>query len=125
MLSLALLFLSLVAFGLYPRFSSAQNAPRPPRLPALVEQPHRAQVNEWTIGLAGGLLEGTLIRYAADIAKILDDGENLRVIPMVTYGAVHNVNDLLNLKGIDLALTQADVLDHFKRELKIPGVENK
>src|SRR5215212_8511991 len=122
---LALLFLGLVAFGLYPRFSSAQTASRPPQLPALVEQPHRAQVNEWTIGLAGGLLEGTLIRYAADIAKALDDGENLRVIPMVTYGAVNNVNDLLNLRGVDVALTQADVLDHFKRELKVPGIENK
>src|SRR5215212_11210592 len=122
---LALLFLGLVAFGLYPRFSSAQTASRSTQLPALVEQPHRAQVNEWTIGLAGGLLEGTLIRYAADIAKALDDGENLRVIPMVTYGAVHNVNDLLNLKGVDVALTQADVLDHFRRELKIPNIENR
>ena len=122
---LALLFLGLVAFGLYPGFLSAQTASPSTKLPALVEQPHRAQVNEWTIGLAGGLLEGTLIRYAADIAKVLDDGENLRVIPMVTYGAVNNVNDLLNLRGVDVALTQADVLDHFKRELKVPGIENK
>ena len=82
-------------------------------------------MNEWTIGLAGGLLEGSLIRYAADIAKALDDGENLRVIPLVTYGAVSNVNDLLSLRGVDVAFTQADVLDHLKRALKVPNIENK
>src|SRR5215218_4013209 len=125
MLRLALLVLGLVVFGLYPGFLSAQTASPSTKLPALVEQPHRAQVNEWTIGLAGGLLEGTLIRYAADIAKALDDGENLRVIPLVTYGAVSNVNDLLNLRGVDVAFTQADVLDHFKRALKVPNIENK
>jgi len=46
------------------------------------------------------------------------------VIPMVTYGAVSNVTDLLNLRGIDVAITQADVLDHFRREVKIPDIEN-
>lgn len=81
--------------------------------------------NAWTIGLAGGLLEGSFIRYAADIAKVLDDGENLRVIPLVTYGAVGNVTDLLYLKGVDAAITQADVLDHFKRELKVPRIEER
>jgi predicted lipid-binding transport protein (Tim44 family) len=46
-----------------------------------------ADPNAWTVGLAGGLLEGTFIRYAADLAKVLDDGDILRVIPMVTFGA--------------------------------------
>jgi TRAP-type uncharacterized transport system substrate-binding protein len=77
------------------------------------------------VGLAGGLLEGSFIRYAADIAKVLDDGENLRVLPLVTYGAVGNVNDLLYLKGVDIAITQADVLEHFKSDLKIPGIANR
>ena len=81
--------------------------------------------NAWTVGLAGGLLEGTFIRYAADIAKVLDDGDNLRVLPLVTFGAVGNVEDLLYLKGVDVAITQSDVLDHFRRELKIPNIENR
>src|SRR5215217_2687594 len=85
----------------------------------------KADVNAWTIGLAGGLLEGSFIRYAADIAKVLDDGDNLRVIPLVTYGAVGNINDLLYLKGVDAAITQADVLDHFRNELKVPRIEER
>jgi hypothetical protein len=43
----------------------------------------------------------------------------------VTFGAVGNVNDLLNLKGVDVAITQADVLDHFRRELKVPNIETR
>jgi TRAP-type uncharacterized transport system substrate-binding protein len=81
--------------------------------------------NAWTVGVAGGLLEGTFIRYAADLAKVLDDGPNLRVLPLVTYGAVGNVTDLLNLRGVDVAITQADVLDHFREEEKIPNIDKR
>jgi TRAP-type uncharacterized transport system substrate-binding protein len=80
--------------------------------------------NAWTVGLAGGLLEGTFIRYAADIAKVLDS-DKLRVIPLVTFGAVGNVEDLLFLRGVDIAITQSDVLDHFRRELKVPNIEKR
>ena len=84
-----------------------------------------ADPNAWSVGVAGGLLEGTFIRYAADLAKVLDDGNELRVIPMVTYGAVGNVSDLLNLRGVDIAITQADVLDHFRREGKTPNIDKR
>jgi TRAP-type uncharacterized transport system substrate-binding protein len=87
--------------------------------------PSKEDMNAWTVGLAGGLLEGTFVRYAADIAKVLDDGDNLRVVPLVTYGAVGNVSDLLYLKGVDAAITQADVLEHFKRELNVPGIQQR
>src|SRR5262249_30936391 len=73
-----------------------------------------ARINNWTVGVAGGLLEGTFIRYAADLGKALDDGENMRVLPIVSYGAVGNVSDLIYLKGVDIAITYSDVLDHFK-----------
>ena len=73
----------------------------------------------------GGLLEGTFVRYAADLAKALDDGENLRVLPIISYGAVGNVSDLIYLKGVDIAITYSDVLDHFRNVEKIPGIERR
>src|SRR3954451_22342836 len=106
------------------RPAAALNAQRPDKL-ASSSNSLKGEVNAWTVGVAGGLLEGTFIRYAADLAKALDDGNNLRVIPMVTYGAVGNVTDLLNLRGVDVAITQADVLDHFRREVKVPDIENR
>jgi TRAP-type uncharacterized transport system substrate-binding protein len=83
------------------------------------------RLNNWTIGLAGGLLEGTFSKYAADLGKALDDGDNLRVLPIISYGAVGNVTDLIYLKGVDFAITYADVLDHFKNVEKIPGIERR
>ena len=64
------------------------------------ERQGAARVNNWTIGVAGGgLLEGTFSKYAADLGKALDDGDNLRVLPINTFGAVGNVVDLVYLKG--------------------------
>ena len=36
-----------------------------------------ARINNWTVGLAGGLLEGTFSKYAADMGKALDEIEKL------------------------------------------------
>ena len=84
-----------------------------------------ARINNWTVGVAGGLLEGTFSKYAADLGKALDDTDNLRVLPIVSYGAVGNVTDLVYLKGVDFAITYADVLDYFKNVEKIPGIERR
>ena len=49
------------------------------------EQGRSAQVNNWTVGVAGGFFEGTFIRFAVELAKALDDGENLRILPIVSW----------------------------------------
>ena len=110
----------------------AQAAPAPRRALPLPNKPvtedenaKALRINNWTIGLAGGLLEGTFSKYAADLGKALDDGDNLRVLPIISYGAVGNVTDLIYLKGVDFAITYADVLDHFKNVEKIPGIERR
>ena len=73
------------------------------------EAEFRAKRNEWTIGLESGQLEGLYPRLASDIQRALDDGDNLRVLPMLAYGASSNLEDLLYLRGVDIAFTQSDV----------------
>lgn len=112
------------------RIVVAQAAPRRaqpiPNKPVTEDEIAKAaRINNWTVGVAGGLLEGTFVRYAADLGKALDDGDNLRVLPIVTYGAVGNVTDLVYLKGVDFSITYADVLDYFKNVEKIPGIERR
>jgi TRAP-type uncharacterized transport system substrate-binding protein len=87
----------------------------------LTEIKHK--VNGWTVGLAGGLLEGAPIRFATEIARVADDGDNLHVLPIVTRGPSENVSDLLYLRGVDLALINGDSLDEFKTV--IPNVQQK
>src|SRR5215475_13335063 len=55
--------------------------------------------NGWTVGIVGGLISGTYMRFADEMATALDDGDNLRVLPIVSYGAASNMDDLLYVKG--------------------------
>ncbi len=89
---------------------------RPPArpTPAATEQAHKDRINAWTLGLAAGRLEGAPILFASELARVLDDGDNMRVLPIVTRGPFDNVYDLLYLRGVDAAIVYGDVLDHFK-----------
>ena len=81
--------------------------------------------NAWTVGIAGGLIDGTYMRIADELGKVLDDGDNLRVLPMVSYGAASNLDDLLYLRGVDLAVTQSDVFEYFRTERKTSNLQNR
>jgi uncharacterized protein len=82
----------------------------------------RYRKNNWTVGIAGGQLSGTYMTFANELAEILDDGDNLRVIPIVTYGAASNMDDLLFLRQVDIAVTQSDVFDYFRTQRKISNL---
>ena len=81
--------------------------------------------NAWTVGVAGGLLSGTYMTFADELAQVLDDGDNLRILPVVTYGAASNLDDLLYLRGIDVAVTQSDVFEYFRTQRKTPNLEHR
>ena len=102
-----------------PQDQIAAPTPPPPVDPKIVK------ANRWTIGLASGLPEGAFIRFGAEIARNLNDGHKLRVMPIITAGATENVTDLLYLKGVDVALTNADVLEHFRSVEKLPSIGRK
>jgi len=81
--------------------------------------------NAWTVGVAGGILSGTYMTFAAELAEVLDDGDNLRVLPIATYGAASNLDDLLYLRGVDVAVTQSDVFEYFQTQRKIVGLQHR
>jgi TRAP-type uncharacterized transport system substrate-binding protein len=81
------------------------------------------RMNAWTVGLAGGQLEGAPIRFAAEIARVADDGPNLLVLPIVTRGPVENMNALLNLRGVDLAIVNSDALEEYKAQ--VPDIQKR
>jgi TRAP-type uncharacterized transport system substrate-binding protein len=85
----------------------------------------RNRRNMWTVGVAGGLMSGTNMTFADEMSQVLDDGDNLRVIPMVTYGAASNLDDLLYLHGVDVAVTQSDVFEYFKAQRKIANLDGR
>lgn len=78
------------------------------------ERMQRDRTNNWALGLAAGRTEGAPLQFAAELARVIDDGDNMRLIPMVTRGPFDNIYDLLYLRGVDAAIVYGDVLDHFR-----------
>ena len=85
----------------------------------------RERKNQWTVGLAGGLFEGTFMRFAEELRKILDDGDEMRLLPIVSRGSAANLEDLLYLRGVDIAVTQVDIFEYFRTQRKIPNLEQR
>jgi TRAP-type uncharacterized transport system substrate-binding protein len=85
----------------------------------------RDKKNAWTVGIVGGLLSGTYMRFVDEMASVLNDGDNLRILPIVSYGAASNLDDLLYLRGVDAAVTQSDVFEYFRKERKTPNLERR
>ena len=83
----------------------------------------RDRLNSGTIGLAGGLLEGAPIRFAKEIARVVNDGGEMHVLPIVTRGPTENVNDLLCLRGIDAAVINTDSLEEYKSQ--VPQIQQR
>lgn len=84
---------------------------------AAAQETPQEKMNAWTVGLAGGLIEGAPLRLAAEMARVADDGQNLHVLPIVTRGATENLNSLLYLRGVDTAIINSDALDEYKAQL--------
>src|SRR5215468_3963098 len=121
---LALVLIGLVPFEAQTRTRKSED-PRVPTAAAAGEESKVAEVNNWTVGIAGGFFEGTFIRFAVELGKALDDGENLRVLPIVSYGGNENVNDLLYLKGVDMAITYVDTFELYKKSGKVRNIEQR
>jgi TRAP-type uncharacterized transport system substrate-binding protein len=142
----------IVALGLLQLATNSSGAPAEPKSPALAidlatakrsatvqppvirrersGEPVRddvaaAKLNSWTVGLAAGQLEGAPLRFATELARVVEDGDNLRVLPIVTRGIFDNIYDLLYLRGVDAAVVYGDVLDHFRSNAKISGLEQR
>jgi TRAP-type uncharacterized transport system substrate-binding protein len=95
---------------------------RPPQAPS-AHTTEKEKMNAWTVRLAGGLLEGAPIRLAAEMARIVDDGPNLHVLPIVTGGPTENLNSLLYLRGVDMAIISSDSLEEYK--IQMPQIQSR
>lgn len=76
----------------------------------------RERLNANTVTVMTGTIGGTYVQFGADLASVLDDGDQIRVLPIVGRGSVQSIADILFLKGVDLGIMRADTLDYLERE---------
>jgi TRAP-type uncharacterized transport system substrate-binding protein len=68
------------------------------------------------VTLISGTIGGTYVQFGADLASVLDDGNKLRVLPIVGRGSVQSVADILFLQGVDLGIVRSDTLDYLEKK---------
>jgi TRAP transporter TAXI family solute receptor len=73
-------------------------------------------LNANTVTLISGTIGGTYVQFGADLASVLDDGNKLRVLPIVGRGSVQSIADVLFLQGVDLGIVRSDTLDYLEKK---------
>ena len=73
-------------------------------------------LNANTVTLITGTIGGTYVQFGADLSSVLDDGNKLRVLPIVGRGSVQSIADILFLQGVDIGVVRADSLDYLEKK---------
>ena len=76
--------------------------------------PNPDAVNAGTVTVITAPAGGAKSVFAADMARVLDEKDKLRILPILGKGPVQNVIDVLYLKSIDMGLVATDVPEFYK-----------
>lgn len=110
--------------------------PRPAGLPASLQPapgsgpdvwrlPNPNDVNDGTVTIITAPAGGATSVFGSDMARVLDDQTNVRVLPVLGKGPVRNVSDILFLKSIDMGAVAADVPEFYRLQYGIPDITSQ
>ena len=105
-----------------PAHSQRSGAPMPnkPQLGSLGER-----INANTLAIVSGNPNATYMTVAYDMSAVLDDGDEFRILPVIGKGGGQNIKDVRFLKGVDLGITQSNLLPYFKKTNEIGVIDDK
>src|ERR1041385_390947 len=115
------LFLIVAAFATNAQ-AQRNGAPLPnkPQLGTLGER-----INSNTIAIVSGNPNATYLTIAYDMSAVLDDGDEFRVLPVIGKGGGQNIKDVRFLKGVDLGITQSNLLPYYKKTNELGYLDDK
>ncbi|BAU88678.1 hypothetical protein MPPM_0073 [Methylorubrum populi] len=82
-------------------------------------------MNANTVTVVTGTPGGTYFRIGAELAFVLDDGDKLRILPILGKGAGENAYDIRFLKGVDLGFVRTDTLDQLRQDKRLKNIEQQ
>jgi TRAP transporter TAXI family solute receptor len=97
-----------------------QPLPDKPNLGSIGER-----INSNTISIVSGNINATYLSIAYDMSAVLDAGDEFRVLPVIGKGGGQNIRDVRFLKGVDLGITQASLLNAARRTGEIGNIDDK
>src|SRR5258708_2014826 len=74
------------------------------------------QLNATAVSIMTGSFGSTSSHIGADLASVLDNGADLRVLPVMGRGSVQAVADILLLRGVDAGIVRKDTLAYLERK---------
>jgi TRAP transporter TAXI family solute receptor len=100
--------------------AGARAIPDKPNLGALGER-----LNANTVAIISGNPNATYLTIAYDLSAVLDDGDNFRILPVIGKGGGQNIRDVRFLKGVDLGITQSNILNEYRSSNEIGNIDDK
>ena len=85
----------------------------------------RQRINDNVVTILSGNRDGDSLSFVYDLSEVLDDGDTLRVLPVVGKGSAQNVRDVLLLQGIDMGITHSNLLNHFAKTGELGDIKNR
>ena len=82
-------------------------------------------MNANTVAVISGTPGGTYFRMASEMAFVLDNGNDLRILPVLGKGAGQNAYDVRFLKGIDLGFVRTDTMDQLRQDPRLHNIDNQ
>jgi TRAP transporter TAXI family solute receptor len=125
----AIIFLALILLGLPTQNGTAHAEPLLARDVAAAPQPNLNSVaermNANTLTIVTGNPSFIFTAYGNDLAAVLNDGDDLRILPVASQGAAQNVRDVRFLRGIDLGFTVTNILGDYRRTGELGDLADK
>ena len=115
---------SLATVALLVSFGGTAAAAGPESFP-VGDAAWKKYANSGTVRIITKGLGCTCTAIASDMARVLNEMGELRVLPVVGHGSLQGIADVMYLKGIDLSILQSDVLAYVKRNNIHPNIDNK
>ncbi|NWG23732.1 MAG: TAXI family TRAP transporter solute-binding subunit [Pseudorhodoplanes sp.] len=108
-----------------PRASTTFVQPKAPGDAFAERIPLGDEINQNTVAIVSGNPNATYLAIAYDLSAVLDEGNSFRVLPVIGKGGGQNIRDVRFLKGIDLGITQSNLLGHFRRTNELGVIDDK
>jgi TRAP-type uncharacterized transport system substrate-binding protein len=83
------------------------------------------RMNANTVILVTGNPGFIFSEFGNDLVAVLNSGDELRVLPVISQGAFQNVRDVRFLKGVDLGFTTTNILGQYRRSGEIGDLTDK
>jgi uncharacterized protein len=87
--------------------------------------PSPEKANSGTVTVITAPVGGAFAAMGSDLVRVLDDGDNLRVLPIIGKGSVQNLVDIMVLRSVDMGFVVSDALEFVRTEYGVSDIEQR